>query len=209
MVALFAFFASARSCSISNQSLQIAENAIEISKKQFIQINKPFLTSTPKRFSNETYFELERDENIVTIRLKFVLKNVGNVAAINIHPPDKIAMPKDFFIPNGGILKYKIPPNVILGPGDNFFLTTQIKASFNAKEGAIKFYEDLTKNDEKGVTIMLPVNYQSEIDPNTKLNLITEYKITKNAARIIRSEMKILICIIILKNLSDTKTFNN
>ena len=127
----------------------------------------------------------------MAVKLKFELRNVGNIAAVNIHPPDKLAVPKSTFVPEGGVLKYQAPPNMTLAPGDSRFITSKITLVNKEIDNAKEFVDKLNKDEGKGITVLFPVNYDSEINGGKKFRLIEAFTVRKYSARIIKSEMKI------------------
>lgn len=191
LIAVFAVIISVKSCSLSQESLNTSINAIEVSKKQFIQINKPFISLKPTKNSNERYFEIVQKEKIVALKIKFEIKNLGNVAATNIHPPSNITVPKKMFDPEGYQLDFNLPPNTVLGPSESAFVYMEIETGHKTVDDAEQYVSDLLDENKDGVTILFPVNYQSEIDQNIKYRLIEEYRIKDATAILLRSELKV------------------
>lgn len=77
---------------ISVKSCQIAREALDNSKQQFLQINKPYILITPKKFDDGQYWKLSLEDKTVVKRLKYQIKNAGNVIASNLSLPDIMKM---------------------------------------------------------------------------------------------------------------------
>ncbi len=188
IIAVFAIGISVKSCMVAENSIGTSEKALRISQEQFLQINKPFITLSLKKFPNDKYYEINRNENVVSVKLKFKIQNRGNVAAVNIHPPEKVDIPKSMTIPEGGIFKYGLPPKMILGPNEPLLLIAESTVTHETTASAKKFFDDILRG--KGITIVLPINYQSEIEADINYRLIRGFQIKSQKYRLIMSELK-------------------
>ncbi len=187
--AVFALLISLKSCDIADDSNEIANNALELSQKQFYQINKPFLGIKAKRFDSDSYFKIRVEGKTVEIKVKFEIKNLGNAAAVNIHFPDRAAIPKKL-LEQGGLFQFNIPKNLVLGPNDNFSMYIEIKLQFeNDKIGKLN-YTNFGKKEWEGIKLIIPLSYQSEIDNSVEFRLIELYHIKHNDVKILSSELK-------------------
>jgi len=173
---------------ISVKSFRLSENALEITREQFLQINKPYLSLKPIKYKNDNYFKIDQQDNIVMIKFQFELKNLGNVAAINVHPPNKMAVPKKL-LGEGSVLQYGLPPNVVLAPGNRLILVSSLKFLCESVTRAKEYVAEMNI-EKQGITIYIPVNYESEIESDNTFQIIEGYIIKRNSARVIKSEMK-------------------
>ena len=88
ITAVISIIISIKSCKISQKANDAAENAIEISRHQFIQTNRPYIVIEAEKYDNGQYWTLEQKGATVIAESNFKFMNVGNVAAVNIQFPD-------------------------------------------------------------------------------------------------------------------------
>ena len=81
LVSIIALSISLFSNKTASDANRIAKDAFETSKYQFIQVNRPYIIISPKRFDNEQFWQIKQEREIIKIVLKYVIKNAGNVAA--------------------------------------------------------------------------------------------------------------------------------
>ena len=202
VLVLVAIGISVRSCQISGKATNTAINALEVaeasnhiaqealqnSNTQFIQINRPYILIIPKRYENNEYRKVSQKANVVEINIKCEVKNVGNVAAKNVQLSDSIAARinlKD--IP----VRFQKPDGIALGPGDGFMVRIQIQMEFNTVSEAKANSESLISDQDDGVSFPFSLNYENELDQSKKYRTFRLIRIKNDMAEIVKSEMTV------------------
>ena len=176
---------SAIALAISIKSCYDAKNAIEISQRQFIEENRPYLLIEPVTFKEtDSYFKIDRNKDEVKINIRYRVTNIGNTIAKNIiHPSQAV-------IENHGIvdgLVSKVTP-ISLGPDQKISLIVWVL--FKGKgDDSIDNFIDSYYSGKSHVTHEFPVKYSTELEPSFTYYTIVEHEIYTDHAAILRSEM--------------------
>ena len=173
---------------VAEASNYIAQEALQTSSKQFIQINRPYILIIPKRHENNEYRKVSQKANAVEINLKCEVKNVGNVAAKNVHLADSLAARinlKD--IP----VRFQKPDGIALGPGDGFMVRIQIRMEFDTVSEAKANREFLISDQDDGVSFPFSLNYENELDQSKEYRTFRLIRFKNDRAEIVKSEMTV------------------
>ncbi len=173
---------------VAEASNHIAQEALQTSSKQFIQINRPYILIIPKRHENNEYRKVSQKANAVEINLKCEVKNVGNVTAKNVHLADSLAARinlKD--IP----VRFQKPDGIALGPGDGFMVRTQIRMEFDTVSEAKANREFLISDQDDGVSFPFSLNYENELDQSKEYRTFRLIRVKNDRAEIVKSEMTV------------------
>jgi len=92
VIAFGALLVSFRSCQISNANKNISNEALEASKYQFFQLNRPWIILSPEKFENGMFWDISQKNTHIVIALKYGIQNVGNIAAKDIFFPEKMGI---------------------------------------------------------------------------------------------------------------------
>lgn len=103
----------------SDKSLDIAEQALSISKKSFAIEHRPYLLIKPIKWNPQnSYFNVVQSPEGVIIRTQYEVKNVGGAFAKDILFPERMS----FSLPTKqGELSVKDSFPVTLAPGEGFY----------------------------------------------------------------------------------------
>lgn len=186
IIAIISLLISMKGCQISNDAKKIAEESLDTAKDQFVQINRPYITITCKKFDNGQFWKITQNKNEVMITLKYEIKNVGNVAAKNINLPNKIVVGK---LKKETPVYYQKPGKITLGPGSSLNITPTNKMGYESEEIAKENYEYFLSDKSEGTALFLSVTYESEVDKMHKYRTFVENKIHNDKALLIKSEM--------------------
>ena len=78
LVSVIALVVAIKSCNDS-------KNAIELSRRQFLEENRPYLLIEPVAFKEkDSFFKIEKDKDEVKIHIRYRLTNIGNTIAKDI-----------------------------------------------------------------------------------------------------------------------------
>lgn len=185
IVALLALAISVKSYSVSKQSNQLSQQAIEISTEQFFQVNRPYIVLKPIKFKfSQNYYEyiLQPEKNTVTIVLQFEIRNKSNVAAKDVAGSSKAMVGKSFS--DLEAIDINPPNKLTLGP-DEYYTSVITYSTVWSKESYEKYVQKLSS--EKGVelTVRVGVTYLSELNPEQSFSSGVVTKITKHTAEAI------------------------
>ena len=188
-VAVIAIGVSIKSCRISEEAEKSANEALDISKFQFLQVNRPYIILSPKKFDNGQYWKITQEGSIIRVALKYEVNNVGNVAAKDIKLPEKIGLGPRMKLNEGAPVYYQKMGKVTLGPGDSFSIEPNIVMGYKNEEVAKEQFEHLISDKSYGADFLLSVNYTNELDETQKYRTFIQNRIHKNKAQLIKSEM--------------------
>lgn len=175
---------------ISKESNKIAKEALDTSKYQFIQVNRPYLIVGPAKYDNGEFWKITQESNVVVVNFKYKIKNVGNVAAKDIKIPDKIVLgPKTKLSKGAPLLFQKETGKVTLGPGDDYIFVVGTKLGYEDEDKAKKNLEYFRSDRSEGVTFQISVEYANELDGSQRYRTFMMNKIHNDTAKIIKSEM--------------------
>jgi hypothetical protein len=178
---------------LSEDSNRIAREALDNSKQQFIQINRPYILVSPKKFDDGLYWRLFLENKNVVKRLKYQIKNVGNVIATNLSLPDIMKIEVESRKQNDGmVITYEKPSNVTIGPGDSFTLNFTIKSTYATTQDARRNMEFYTSERYEGDTIQVSISYHNDLEPTKKYRTVVVNRIHNDTAHILKSEMLII-----------------
>ena len=175
---------------LSEDSNRIAKEALDNSKQQFIQINRPYLLISPRKFADGQYWRLSLEDKTVVKRLQYQLKNVGNVIATNISLPDIMKIEVESPKTNDGmVINYEKPGKITLGPGDNITLNLTIKSTYPTVQNAKQNIDFYISERYEGDTIRAQITYDNDLEPTKKYTTIVLSRIHNDMAYILKSEM--------------------
>lgn len=173
----------------SEDSNKIAEEALETNRYQFIQVNRPYLIVSPKKYDNGQFWQVSQEENVVVVRLKYKIENVGNIAAKDIKLPDKVTAGPKMNLKEGTPIYYRKMGKITIGPGDSYVANAEIMMGYESTEEAKTNVEHFISPESEGITIQIPVNYTNELDSSQKYRTFMMNKIHNDKSQIIKSEM--------------------
>lgn len=175
-----------KSCRTSEDAVDIANNALNLSKKQFFQINRPRIVCTPLLFKeNKKYFKFDRNQGTLKIFLKYKIENIGNVGAINIEIPGDADWFENEKLKGGIPLEEKPPGPISLAPDEEFALEIYVRG----KPTGSATIESLIQNYNEGkncITHEFPLLYHNELDTSITYSLIGEHEICADHTKILR-----------------------
>lgn len=186
ILAIFSLLVAIRGCQISNDAKKIAKDSLDVTKNQFVQINRPYIILAPKKFNNGQFWKIEQDKNRVIATLRYEIKNVGNVAAKNIEVPTNVIVAN---VENKSPIYYQKSGKITLGPGDKMNLTLTSNMGYESEAMSKANYEYLISDKSEGVIFHLSVDYESEVDKAHKYRTYVENRIHNEKALLIKSEM--------------------
>jgi hypothetical protein len=187
ITAVISIIISIKSCKISQKANDAAENAIEISRHQFIQKNRPYIVIEAEKYDDGQYWTLEQKGATVIAESNFKFMNVGNVAAVNIHFPDAAQV-----ISRGPLkeLKFiKTADNLSVGPNGSFHMKLKASLEKDSLEEATKELEFLKSDASNGYTHGISIIYENGIDLSQKYQTTICYRIHNDNAFLLKSEM--------------------
>jgi hypothetical protein len=195
IIVAFSLFVSFKSYQISDDAKKIAEQALNTTNKQFIQTNRPYILIEPKKFDDGMYWDIGLKKNIITIKLKFELKNVGNVTAKDLSIPD-VAVHQNVVVHQKKIISkdvYNVESNnagkISLGPGDIVFINPESMMTFENEGEAKTYYLKATSEKAMGLVFQLPVEYTNELDQTQRYRSLVMAKIYNEEATILKSDL--------------------
>jgi hypothetical protein len=196
LMVLFAFFAlciSLRSCVVADKANKNSEEAIEVSQKQFIQINRPYIALDPVKFDNKTYLKVIQENDTVYCTFKYIIKNVGNVLAKDIKLPPNAIFHSEINVANNAKLNYhNLSDKTILGPGQNHFIELTSMFKLENKEQAIIYAKSLLNSKKPVMDLKLSVKYSNELDSSYLYKIENKYSFSLKKAILLKSESEII-----------------
>ncbi len=192
LVSIIALSISLCSNKTASDANRIAKDTYETSKYQFLQVNRPYIIISPKRFDNKQFWQIKQEGENIKIALMYEMKNAGNVTAKDIMLPDKATFISGKKLLKDDQVRYYKSGKVTLGPGDTFNIYSNIALEKENEEAAKKDYEHLVSDKSYGVDVSLSVNYTNELDETQRYKTFVQYRIHKNKAQLIKSETLIL-----------------
>jgi len=143
VISLFALWVSYNANSEAKESNKIAREALEKSEENFIIKERPYLSVRPKKYKDSDVFILaEKKDDALYLEMKYELANNGNLPAINIRLPGRIAITSKEKIPN---VFFDIPEGLSLAKGDSVDISMKIGMGFeeqNSVEDNLILYEE-------------------------------------------------------------------
>jgi hypothetical protein len=182
LIALSSAISAIRSCQIAEDSKIIAEKTLESSDKQFVQLNRPYLTLSPVKYDDGTYYKITEKDQKLIIELSLELKNSGNVAAKNVTFPNAINIKTKMTL--NGI--YKITPIMSLSPEDSIKFSIAMHIDFNDQNDLPLTIEKLNSSEYKGIEMGCTVTYENEMNETNKYACDVQYRIKKDRAIILK-----------------------
>jgi hypothetical protein len=192
MVVAIPIILSIYAATTSYKSNQIAKDAVETTKHHFLQINRPYIILSPKKFDDKQFWKVKQQGDAVEIIVKYEIKNVGNVVAKDIRLPNNVAIGPKLKLEEGAPVIYTRSNKVSLGPGDDFIVESGMKIHYETEEEARKNYEHFLSDKSEGMTIGFSVSYTNGLDESKKYRTLVENKIHNEKATVLKSEMLVL-----------------
>ncbi len=177
---------------VSENSNRIANEALGISKYQFIQVNRPYINISPKKNENGQFWKVIQKGKVVETYLQYEIKNVGNVAAKNVRLPDKLTVLPGINLKEGAPITFQKHGKYTLGPGENYIEAARISISWDSIEDARKCQEELVSDKDEGILLQLLVDYTNELDESQKYRTIMMTRIHNDTALLLKSEMLLI-----------------
>lgn len=191
IIAIGSLCVSIKGCNIAKKAQNVSQNALEVTKLHFFQLNRPYIVLTPQKFEdNNSYYKTSRTNTDLRIDLKYEVKNIGNVAAKDITTPEEAKF-KSNALKEGVTTSFIMPPKLTLGPGDTYRMCIYVILEFTDLESTEETIANLNSDESSGVKIKLLVNYISELDSSLKYLTGVVHRIRKNSIEILKSEFVI------------------
>ena len=169
----------------AEDSNDIANNALKKSEKQFIQINRPHILLSPKRFDNGLYWKIIQQKNVVKIILKYEIENVGNVSAKDVDLPHNLMVASETPFKEDFHISYKKPTKTTLGPTQKFYIEPIIEKGYDSEGKAKNYLEQLISEKSQGITFSLSVNYINPLKATEKYLTLIKNIVYKDRVKII------------------------
>ncbi|MCP3931299.1 MAG: hypothetical protein GY705_19615 [Bacteroidetes bacterium] len=178
-ISIIAIAISIRSCSLSKQSNEIAQNALNHAKKSFISENRPFLILQPVKDKDKGFFiDLQLDKKDAILISSFEIHNAGNTPAINISTKGLRVIGRNLSFSDDLKENIKPVPVISLGPGEKRFL--KFHTRFGFKSGDNKRVRDnkieVVVAENIKFRITLPLSYNSHIDGTKQFKTTVTYE---------------------------------
>lgn len=171
---------------VSVIALIISIKSYEVSKRQFLEENRPHLLIEPISFKEtDSYFKIERNSDKVKVNIQYRLINIGNSIAKNIITPNHAKFIKQDEIKDV-IFSKKTP--ISLGPNQKINVTVWIMFKADGTASIDEFI-DSYYSGERQITHEFPVTYFTELNPSLTYHTVVEHKIHTDHATILKSEM--------------------
>jgi hypothetical protein len=182
---LTAIIISAIALYFSYQSNVNSENALMLSKTQFLEENRPNIVVKPVRFDNTNSFCIsEVHDNLIIMSIRFELKNEGNIAADNIVVDNVITKPEN-------IKSYNIqfPEDFTLGPHQVIFVLVQYMFDYKDDIDKKRKLYLLNSDEWAGLYIEMKYTYMNGVDHGVRYSTVIGNLIKKYRAMLIKSKM--------------------
>ena len=187
LIAIGSFVVSIRGCAISRDAEKNAEEAIALSKQQFLQTNRPHLLLSPLQFEDKMYWRFSEEDDGIRVYIRYRLQNVGNVAATDISLPTELMLgPK---MKKVQVVLKKPERSISLGPGARMLINSEMKIEYGDEDDASSHINRLRSEESDGLTLQISVEYASEIDKLQRFRTVMMNRIHNDRAEIIKSEM--------------------
>ena len=167
-----------------DNSLNIAEQALGISKKYFAIEHRPYLLIKPIKWNPlNSYFNVVQSPAGVFIRTQYEVKNVGGAFAKDILFPEHMS----FSLPTKqGELSVKDSFPVTLSPGEGLYFIYSVDAKLKDGTSVKDFIDEL--NSEKSEFEFQFILAYSDQESLNKYETNSRFGITASTARILVSE---------------------
>ena len=178
-ISIAAIAISIRSCSLSKQSNQIAENALNHTKKAFISENRPYLILQPVKDKEKGFFiDLSLTEKDTILTSTFEIYNAGNTPAQSVSTKGLRVIAKNISLSDDLMTNLKALPVISLGPGEKRFI------KFHSRIGFKSGNDENVKKNTTGVVIAesikfritLPLSYSSHMDDTKQFRTTVTYE---------------------------------
>lgn len=176
------------SLEISTKATQIANDAFEAARSQFLQINRPYIALSVQKFNNGQYRKVSQEGKIVRVTFRVQMRNLGSVAANDIKLPDRFSIKTNIKSPDGTPPKYYRAGKVTLGPGDGIEISPMLEITHENEEEARKVYEDLASSESPDSVLGFSVDYKNAVDETQKYRTLIRCRIHNETCEIIKSE---------------------
>lgn len=193
VVAFVSMIVSLKGCQTSESANRIAKNALETSRQQFVQLNRPYVIITPRKGADGRYWNLAEQDKSVLINIRYEFKNVGNVVAKDIRLPDKVSVSLGANLEEKSPVTYKkVTGAFTLGPGQSCQVDFITIIPFKTTEYAKQNLELLTSDKKNGILISTAADYVDELDKSHKYRTLVSTRFFSDRALLIKQEMLIL-----------------
>lgn len=193
-IAAIALLVSFKSCSLSNESNEIAEKALEHSKSSFISVNRPYLILNPVKDKEKGFFiEFLFDEKGYALKAFFEVYNAGKTPAKNINVEGHMFRG---YIGDHVVFSEKLlstsSPVISIGPGENKIMSFYVPLEYRPSDKKNTVRESprtiIWENIRFRVTI--PLMYSSDIEEakRFKTTVIYEFPNFKEARLLATSD---------------------
>jgi type II secretory pathway pseudopilin PulG len=190
VVAVVSMIVSVRGCQISESANRTAQNALDKSQQQFIQLNRPYVTITPKKGADGRYWNLAQQDKSWVINVRYEIKNVGNVVAKDVSLPNKVSIRLSANREEESPVTYKrTPAGFALGPGESVRIDMIMIVHCKTSDDAKRDLESLVSRKSNGVLISAPVDYTNELDKSQKYRTFVVTRFFSDRALLIKQEM--------------------
>ncbi len=190
VVAVVSMIVSVRGCQTSESANRTAQNALDTSQQQFIQLNRPYVTITPKKGGDGRYWNLAQQDRSVLINVRYEVKNVSNVIAKDVKLPDKVSVRLGANLEEESPVTYKkTPDGFALGPGEAVRIDMIMIVHCKTSDDAKRDLESLVSGKSNGILISAPVDYANELDKSHKYRTFVMTRFFSDRALLIKQEM--------------------
>jgi len=170
IVAVAALTVSIRTCTISDQAQKTAQDALNSSRKQFVEENRPYVSIKSVEFKKtKSFFMISKEDDKRVLKLQYQIKNIGSVAARNI-VLESITVPSDIF-ESANSTSFAPPPIVTLFPGEEIYM--EIKA-------VSKSIPSFTLDNLKAIEVQIAMTYIHDLSNSIKYLTKVKHSIESN-----------------------------
>lgn len=165
-VSIYALVQSDKSLVQSNESNNIARQALVVSQR-------PYITFKSVKFRDTDSFILAKEvKNGIEIKVQFELENLGNSMAKNIKPADIFCTSQEIFHTDPEVvekitMKAQLPGVISLAPGESIFMEFVGQIPVLDKRAVIDQLEKI-KNNEFSLPFNLEIYYDTDFLPTIK-----------------------------------------
>ena len=185
-IAIWLSYSSERTAQNANQT---ASEALETSKYQFVQLNRPNIILTLIKYDNGHYWKVDQKAKIGTIELKYKMKNLGNVAAKNISMAEMFVLGFGFNSEYEAPVIFEMMGEFTLCPGEEHSVIGTMEFQLDNEESVKNYHEHINTMKSKGLTFQISVNYANELDESKQYKTLLKNKIHNDQVLIVKSEM--------------------
>ncbi len=190
VIAVLSFIVSVKGCQISGSAKRTAESALETSRQQFVQLNRPYVTISPKKGSDDRYWNLAQQDKSVLMNIRYEVKNVGNVVAKDVRLPDKVLVRLGANLEEYSPATYKeVTAAFTLGPGQSCRVDIIGIIRFKTAEDAKENLKLLASDKKNGILISTAADYANELEKSQKYRTLVTTRFFSDRALLIKQEM--------------------